>query len=88
MFLLGPWRILDLFIICTGLLSLIPMANEHLRNIPALRLLKFIRMALFGVRMKFAMSLDNNKVSTVLLSSMQSFSTYSLVDKIFVATLN
>ncbi|MBA6348996.1 CorA family divalent cation transporter [Colwellia sp. BRX8-9] len=80
-FLLDPWRILDLFIISTGLLSLIPMANEHLRNIPALRLLKFIRMALFGVRMKFAMSLDNNKVSTVSSPSIQSFSAYSLVDK-------
>ena len=49
-FVLDPWRLLDLLIIVVALLSLLPAVSEAVRSTPALRILRLIRVLLFGPR--------------------------------------
>jgi Mg2+ and Co2+ transporter CorA len=49
-FLLHPWRMLDAVIIVAALLSLLPAVSEAVRATPALRILRLLRILLFGPR--------------------------------------
>ncbi len=45
-----PWRVLDAFIILATILSLLPLPTEALGATPALRLIRFARIAVLGTR--------------------------------------
>jgi len=49
-FVLDPWRVLDAAIILAPLVSLLPRAPEVLRSSPVLRVLRLLRVILFGAR--------------------------------------
>ena len=49
-FALDPWHLLDAAIIVTAMLSLLPVVSEVARSTPALRILRLIRILLFGPR--------------------------------------
>ncbi|MBR9908944.1 MAG: hypothetical protein GYB33_01175 [Gammaproteobacteria bacterium] len=49
-FVRSPWRLLDVFIILAALISLLPFTAETLGASPALRLIRFVRVAVLGTR--------------------------------------
>jgi hypothetical protein len=49
-FVRSPWRLLDLVIILAPLVSLLPHVGGALRSSPALRLLRLLRVIVFGAR--------------------------------------
>jgi Mg2+ and Co2+ transporter CorA len=55
-FVLNPWRILDAVIILAPLASLLPFAPDFARSSPALRVLRLVRVLLFGARARHGLS--------------------------------
>jgi Mg2+ and Co2+ transporter CorA len=49
-FVLNPWRILDAAIVVVAIASVIPTVSDTARSAPALRILRLIRVLLFGMR--------------------------------------
>ncbi len=49
-FLHNRWRLLDAFIIIATLASLLPLPTDALAASPALRLIRFVRLAVLGTR--------------------------------------
>src|SRR5690349_3312973 len=49
-YVLNPWRLLDLVIIVTPLVSLVPGTPEAMRSAPVLRVLRLVRAVLAGTR--------------------------------------
>lgn len=49
-FLFNLWRIIDVLIIAVALVAILPMVPDVLRNSPALRLARLVRIALLGTR--------------------------------------
>ena len=49
-FLHNRWRLLDAFIIVATLVSLLPLPTDALAASPALRLIRFVRLAVLGTR--------------------------------------
>src|SRR5512135_675653 len=49
-YLRDPWRILDAAIVAGSVASLLPAVTDAARTMPALRILRLVRVLLFGVR--------------------------------------
>src|SRR5688572_22727622 len=60
-YVLNPWRILDAIIILAPLVSLLPFAPEWARSSPALRVLRLVRVILFGARARRGLAVTEEK---------------------------
>ncbi len=77
-FIRNPWRILDAMIIVAGILSLTPAAVALLRNSPALRLIRFVRLALYGTRTRNALTARSTDSGLLPLESSKPLESFAL----------
>ncbi|GAA0852313.1 CorA family divalent cation transporter [Aliiglaciecola litoralis] len=63
-FVLSFWRILDAFIILIGFMSLLPAVGDQFKHALSLRLLRFIRIALFSAKIRSVITTDVTSIST------------------------
>ncbi len=78
-FIVNPWRLLDAMIIGAGVLSLLPAVSNLLSNTPALRLIRFARLALFGTRSGGAMMAPKSMTGTTPVVPTAPFEALALI---------
>jgi Mg2+ and Co2+ transporter CorA len=69
---------LDALIICVGVLTLLPTVSDLLRSSPALRLIRFTRLALYGTRAGGSATVDTKLGPSVQLAAPLSFKGFAL----------
>ena len=79
LFIRNPWRILDALIILAGILSMMPAVTNLLGNSPALRLIRFGRLALVGTRTGTSLSIRSRGIQVVAEEIRKPLKSFALV---------
>ena len=78
-FIRNPWRILDAMIIVAGVLSMMPAITNLLGNSPALRLIRFGRLALVGTRSGTALGQRSQTIQAAMIEAQKDSKSFALI---------